>query len=252
MKNQATMYKDGWNLSGREDQPLIIRLKRAFREKRLILSVIGYIKNRLKFLTIQVAHHLFAFSTDGIKYRYFTHKNNAVDGERTVEIPWVLSLLDSGKTILEIGNVLSHYVNIPHTIVDKYERLPGVINEDAEYFRTDSTYDFIVTISTLEHIGYDEENKDPFKIQRVIENLKSLIKEGGKMIITVPLVYNPAIDEIIKNNSQSFSKKIFMKRISTFNLWKQCAMDEAMKLTYGSKYPFANSVAFLVYEKQHT
>ena len=34
-------------------------------------------------------------------------------------------------------------------------------------------YDLIVTISTLEHVGWDEEPRDPSKVLRAIENLKS-------------------------------------------------------------------------------
>ena len=198
---------------------------------------------------IRIVHLLFAFKIDNKEYRYFTHRYNAVNGERCVEIPWVLSQIDVNKKILEVGNVLSHYVNFPHTVVDKYEKSPEVLNEDAETFKSVTKYDFIISISTLEHIGFDETVKDNTKISRVINNLKSLINEGGKLLITVPLVYNPTIDEMITNNYEDFTKMIFMKRISKFNRWEQCSLDEALKLRYGSKYPVANSVAFLVFEK---
>ncbi len=240
-------YKEGWNITTSKNESLMLRLRRAVQEKHFISSSFSYANSKTKTLIIRFVHSLFPFRIDGKRFRYFTNKYNAVETERTVEIPWVLSLIDFRENILEVGNVLSHYIKFPHTVVDKYEKTPGIINEDAENFVTDTKYDCIVSISTLEHIGYDEEVKDSSKILRTITNLKSMIKEGGKMIITVPLVYNPVIDDMIKNNSQNFSKVVFMERISNWNLWKQCTIDEAMKLKYGSKYPFANSVAFLIY-----
>lgn len=248
MKGQNILYKEGWNLKTGQKESLIFSLRRAIHERRFMPAASKYLNNKFKIFNIHFVHFLFSFRIDGKRFRYFTHKYNAVETERTVEIPWVLSLMDFRENILEVGNVLSHYVKFPHTVVDKYEKSPGIVNEDAENFVTDAKYDCIVSISTLEHIGYDEEVKDSSKILRTITNLKGMIKEGGKMIITVPLVYNPYIDDMIKSNSQNFSKVVFLERISNWNLWKQCTIDKAMKLKYGSKYPFANSVAFLIFE----
>ncbi|EQB70244.1 MAG: hypothetical protein AMDU1_APLC00066G0002 [Thermoplasmatales archaeon A-plasma] len=250
LKEKEAIYKDGWNLSSASNNGLPERMRRAIREKRFIFSLHSFIFNHLRHFAIRIVHPLFSFRINNIKYRYFTHKYNAIDGERCVEIPWVLTQIDVNKKILEVGNVLSHYVNFSHTVVDRYERAPEVINEDAEVFQPTTKYDFIISISTLEHIGFDETVKDDLKISRVISNLKSLINDGGKILITVPLVYNPTIDKIVINNDEGFSKMIFLKQISRFNRWKQCTLDEALKLKYGSKYPAANSVAFLVFDKQ--
>jgi cyclopropane fatty-acyl-phospholipid synthase-like methyltransferase len=51
-----------------------------------------------------------------------------------------------------------------------------VINEDVVNFKSKKKYDLIVSISTLEHVGWDEK---PMKIPRAIENLKTLITPQG-------------------------------------------------------------------------
>jgi hypothetical protein len=61
------------------------------------------------------------------------------------------------RNILEIGNVLSHYFPVNHDIVDKYEKADGVINQDVVHFYSPKKYDLIVSVSTLEHVGWDED-----------------------------------------------------------------------------------------------
>jgi len=51
--------------------------------------------------------------------------------------------------------VLSHYFAVKHDIVDKYEIAPSVVNEDLVNFKPGKKYDLIVSISTLEHVGWD-------------------------------------------------------------------------------------------------
>jgi hypothetical protein len=76
-----------------------------------------------------------------------------------------------------------------------------------------------------------------------------LLDNNGIALITVPLGYNPEIDSIIRNNEIEFSKRYFLKRISHLNLWKQTNLEEAMNYKYGSKYPYANAIALLIYSK---
>jgi hypothetical protein len=56
----------------------------------------------------------------------------------------------------------------------------------------------IVSISTLEHVGWDEEDKNPVKVLQAIEILKSLLAPLGKIVVTLPLGYNPIIDDYLK------------------------------------------------------
>ena len=54
---------------------------------------------------------------------------------------------------LEVGNVMSLAGVAGHTIVDKYEEGPGVLNEDIVDFDPGRTYELAVSLSTLEHVG---------------------------------------------------------------------------------------------------
>ena len=152
--------------------------------------------------------------------------------------------------MLEIGNVLSHYFNINRTIVDKYEKSTGIVNTDILDFTSNKKYDLIISISTMEHVGFDEPIKESGKSKKAMLRIVELLNSKGIAVITVPLGYNPEIDSIVKNNDINFTEKYFLKRISKFNLWQETTIEDALKYKYNSKYPAANSVAFLLYKKE--
>lgn len=112
-------------------------------------------------------------------FNYFSHPhNNTALNERAIEIPIIMGEIreSASKNILEIGNVLSHYFLPEWTILDKYEKAKGVINEDIFEFFPDEKYDLIVSISTFEHIGFDEYGRyGKKKIARVKEKIRKLI-----------------------------------------------------------------------------
>ena len=124
-----------------------------------------------------------------------------------------------GKTgeFLEIGNVLSNYFNFPHDIVDKYEIAPGVINEDVVTFSPAKSYDYIVSVSTLEHVGWDEQPREPGKLARSVNHLKTLLKNGGQMLVTMPLGYNPHLDEWVSSQHTGFDEVRYLLRVSANN-----------------------------------
>lgn len=158
------------------------------------------------------------FDYDGDTLDYFYHRyNHTWTNERKIELPIirreVYDMKDKTK-LLEVGNVLSHYGSIGHKVIDKYEISPVVNNVDAADFRTDNKYDLIISISTLEHIGYDEHPQEPYKILRVIENLKKCLSKKGKIIFTVPIGYNPYLDELIFHDRLPLTEKRFLKKIS--------------------------------------
>ncbi|MGH2877769.1 MAG: hypothetical protein ACRDLV_16070, partial [Solirubrobacteraceae bacterium] len=92
------------------------------------------------------------FVLDGRRYPLFLHEAGMTwRSERIVEVPIGLEALDAAPDatrVLEIGNVLRQYrPDSRHTVVDRYERAPGVINEDAETF-AGGPFDAIVSLST--------------------------------------------------------------------------------------------------------
>ncbi|MEW6408075.1 MAG: hypothetical protein AB1465_05290 [Patescibacteria group bacterium] len=121
----------------------------------------------------------FKFQNKNYKYLICQY-NRTWFNERTVEIPIVLNLIKEykKKEILEIGNVLSHYIKFKHDIIDKYEKAKNVINADIVEFNNDKKYDLIIVISTLEHIGWDEKPRDEEKILKAISNLGTVPELG--------------------------------------------------------------------------
>ena len=130
------------------------------------------------------------FSLNGEEYRYFSHRyNHAYCNERTVEIPVALRYLKRhvGQRVLEVGNVLRHYVADQHLVVDKFERAPDVLNVDICEYAAPGKFDLVISISTFEHIGFDEERyakdgcagDETSDILTAIENAKRLLAPGG-------------------------------------------------------------------------
>ena len=69
-----------------------------------------------------------SFAWDGARLPYFVHDYHYTWlNERAVEVALALDLLERhpGASVLEVGNVLGHYVPFEHTVVDKYEQAAG-------------------------------------------------------------------------------------------------------------------------------
>lgn len=190
------------------------------------------------------------FSLDGKVYQYAAHLQNATFRvERAVEIPIALEMFPWVGDVLEVGNVLSQYIQLPHDIVDKYEKGDGVQNIDVVDYSPEKRYDLIICISTLEHVGWDETPKEPEKILTALKAMKTLLTDKGKMLITVPLGYNEFLDQCIVDGSLGFSRTLFMARTSRMNDWKQTNFEEASAHKYGEVYPCANGIAIGIVEK---
>jgi len=130
--------------------------------------------------------------------------------ERLVEFPWLLSMAPSG-TVLDAGSTLNH----PH-VLDAF--LPAI---DALHIATlepelysypqrrvsyaycdlralpyrDDLFDVVVSSSTLEHIGMDNERygvavaraPDPdAEMGRALTEFRRVLRAGGRMLLTVP------------------------------------------------------------------
>lgn len=226
---------------------LILRLSRSNKVFRLLIDLTAYL-----FYKVFRRNKYFIFQ--GHKYHYFYHLyNRTVAGERIIEISITKKILDeySGKNILEVGNVLSHYFPINHDVLDKYDKTQGIINEDVVSFNPRKKYDLIISVSTMEHIGYSvstmenvgysyEEPYEPDKFLSGIRNLKKLLAPGGKIVITLPVFFNSNIDKLIKERKTPFNKEYFLKRVSFLNKWVEVDFDEAMKSSGYNSY-FANA-----------
>lgn len=171
---------------------------------------------------------------------YFSHPY-----ERTVELPIAFEFIKTGKKVLEVGNVLHHYALqlMDRDIVDKYEKERGVINTDILEFKPNCKYDRIVSISTIEHIGYDELGiPDPNKPMEAINHMKTLLAENGSMLITMPIGYNPVIDKMVFGANTPFEQQYYLKRVSKDNHWEQVSPEVARECKVDKPYRCANAI----------
>lgn len=189
-------------------------------------------------------HDVFKFQNRS--YCYFIHEyNHTWKNERIIEIPIIKKIVDQNinSDILEVGNVLSHYFDFSHDVIDKYEMGKNVINADVVNFKFKKKYDLIISISTLEHIGWDEKKQDTKKVLRAIDNLKTYLKKKGKIVFTHPLGYNPFLDAYIKKNRINCNEKFLLKRISASNQWQEVAWEQIFAdIKYNDPFPFADGV----------
>ena len=185
------------------------------------------------------------FSLNGKEYQYFYHKYRSTwANERIVEIPYFKSLAESADSqyVLEIGNVLSHYLPVKYDILDKYENLPNIIQEDILSFKPKKRYKLIISISTFEHIGWDENPRNPEKVKAVIDHIKSFLEKDGELVFSVPINYNPELDKMIFNNEIKLSGKTYLKRSDRKNHWIETSEKEVLLSKYGSPYFCANAL----------
>jgi SAM-dependent methyltransferase len=209
---------------------VIARLRRLSTEVRFRVRALWYPRR--------------TFAFDGGTYRYFHHRANMTwANERAVEMPIFLALLDgvADDRVLEVGNVTQQYRPHRHVVVDKYERSPGVLNEDVVDYAPDARFDLIVSISTIEHVGFDEDVKDPEKIGAALRHLASLLAPGGRLVVSLPLGYNPQLDERIRGRALPFTHEAYLERTSRWT-WRESTLEGVAHKAYNAPYEAANGM----------
>jgi hypothetical protein len=191
----------------------------------------------------------FTFKTNKLNYFYHNYNMTWVN-ERTIEIPiieyFLRSFTKSNNKILEVGNVMNYYHQFPHIIIDKYENATGVLKEDIFDFKSIDKFNYIFSISTMEHIGWDGFFKDPNKIHIIIKNLYNHLASGGLMIISFPLGYNPYLDLLIKNKDLGFTELIIYQRLK-LNRWKEVKLEEVINSEWKMQEMGANLLAIAIF-----
>lgn len=147
------------------------------------------------------------FRYNGHEFPMFDHPYNAtLTNERAVEIPVALDFIaqQEGERGLEVGNVLSNYrCDRLRTVVDRYDFASGVMRCDV--FEVDSEYDWIVSISTLEHVRQnepdDEVDDNDWASLAAMIYLRGLLKPEGRMLVTIGLGQHPTLDRTLVSSS---------------------------------------------------
>jgi len=234
---------------------------------------------------------------EGKKTFYFNQKefyynwikvNNPI--EIAVEIPIAFNFfadVQKSASILEVGNVLSHYENhlsetlglTSRRVVDKFEVEVGVDNEYLMNLLSEKKYDAIVSLSTVEHIGqkgdpsggYGEqaEDRDLEGPLKTIAKIYDLLAPDGKALITLPvgkLIDGEWYIQFSKEYLYLLGKKYgipkeavsvnCLKLIdretngSSFNvLWEELDALELSYVEYGSPFSQANAIAVIELSK---
>jgi hypothetical protein len=217
----------------------------------LILQISNFIRNIYFFIT---PPGFFYFNGKSLGY-FRANYNLAFENERTVEIPIAKSFiqsLNSSDNLLEVGNVLANYGVKPFNrdVLDKYDENTYVINEDVVNFKPAKKYEAIISISTLEHVGWDEEFRDPKKIITAISNLvENCLALGGRMLVTMPFGYNDYLDKELDSGIKYFTETYYLKRISLDNKWHQVDYREVANSKYGDPFNNANAICIGVIRK---
>ena len=174
--------------------------------------------------------------------QYFLHKYNTTwRNERSVELSAVRHFLEARPegSLMEFGNVLEHYeLGIPDVVVDLYETGPRITNIDIVDFSASGKFDSIISISTIEHVGWDEAPQSSTKTKLALDRLISFLKPDGVLFITAPTGHNPYLDALICEGIPTMIRQTFLVR-DGFE-WK--AQNHFVAIPYGSKGPGAASV----------
>lgn len=128
----------------------------------------------------------FAFHGEWLAYEASSYNDSRLN-ERAVEIPIARAWVARHGLDLEVGRVLCHYGIKGHRTVDRYE--PGADNIDV--FDITGHHPTVVSISTVEHVRWDEEPVDPDGAIRAIEHL---VTHSDRLLITVGLGQHPTLD----------------------------------------------------------
>lgn len=187
------------------------------------------------------------FRYRGQRHRFLVERYNMTwVNERQVEVPLALHAVrrSPGPRILEVGNVLAHYGHVGHAVIDKYERHPAARNEDF-LDHAGGPYDLVVAVSTFEHIGWDEPERDPAKFHLALERARSILAPGGRLLVTVPLGYNPAVDHFVTAPHAGFDVGFLRRTGPGPGQWEEATQVDPADHRYGVGCANASAVAII-------
>ncbi len=196
-----------------------------------------------KFLSYSKARHYIEFDDDiyyeisGLKakivnffnlvYRIINLKTGKIEiGERIVEIPFLYKNLDfnSMEKILDLGCVGSkismQLASIGYNVVGidyrpfifKHKNLKFIQGNFFDIDLPHESFDCVICISTIEHIGLPAYNITPFEHgdKKAIEKIYNLLKKGGKLILTVPFGKS-LVNQFERNYDQKSLEQLIRK-----------------------------------------
>jgi hypothetical protein len=180
------------------------------------------------------------------EHRYFVHSYNTTwRNERAVEVPIARSFLahHGNGHGMEFGNVLAHYGGAGGDVVlDKYEGSPGVVNVDVVDYAPPTQFDYIVSLSTIEHVGWDERPRDTQKVLLAFDRLRAMLAPGGRMLISAPIGHNATLDDAVREGRWPVLREATLAR-SADGRWLET--NDPPRHAYGTRgHQWAHAVWF--------
>jgi hypothetical protein len=247
-----TAYRLGYNLEERPAVRILATVRRRLRSAGPVSATrlsLQYLVGRAAYRSV---HRERRFTVGATQLPYLDTPNHT---ERAVEVPWARDFaaqLPPDASLLEVGNVLNRFHPFPHVVLDKYEVAPGIINEDVTRFTPGRPFALIVSISTLEHVGFDEEPRSPGRFLAAVHHLRDVcLSRGGRLVLTLPLGYNPEVDEWVNSGTEGLGECHILERYSALNLWREVPPPHGpagrSRDQFDRRYPGASVVAFWSY-----
>lgn len=188
--------------------------------------------------------------------------------ERVVEVPLILSSIPKDKPlkILDIGcrySILAiQLASIGHKVdgidINSYHlKHPNFNFKKQDIIKSgfkDNTFDIIISLSTLEHIGLGRygDQLDHGADTKVVKEVSRILSSDGRFLLTVPFgikgvtpwyrVYDfPSIEKLLKDNGLKVDEIRFYKEQNK-GCWMPTTQDEASRIDSSS---YAKAVAFI-------
>lgn len=174
--------------------------------------------------------------------------NTTIINERAIEIPLGIRFMSAVglRPLVEVGCVMPFYGRCEHIIVDLFEQhspAGEVLNIDAENF--DFTEKFVLSLSTIEHIGksdYENTDIDPQKAIRILEKIS---EESKGFLISWGTMYHNELDAYVKDNLDKWDWFGYIKREE--KRWEYTNKDmKVWECEFDHPFRYANGNVFLM------
>ena len=189
--------------------------------------------------------------------------------ERVVEIPWVLSRLHPSGRVLEVGYAFAEPAYLAGLLRSGVELVGAdLATRDVEGMETveadtrdlpfaDRTFDQVLLVSTLEHVGADntvyglEAQGDGHARTEALRELRRVLRRDGRLLVTVPLGepedYGWFRQEDERGWMRLFARAgLFVEESEAYELtpegWRAARAFRAKGVRYGERGPAASAV----------
>jgi hypothetical protein len=136
-------------------------------------------------------------------------------------------------------------VPISHTVVDKYEVATGVFNADVCDMALGKQFSLVISVSTLEHVGWDETPQVQPKVLKAWSVMRDHLLPGGRMFVTVPMGYNHYLDVCLRVGWPAETSRRALRRVDALNHWEEVPWGAVAEASYGAPYSWGNVVVVL-------